>query len=284
MTFEVPLERRLIDYLSTFEVQLFSCLPFKLPLLLEKLRLDGYPWTLSMLESVCIGLSTCLPNGLVSESRFEINPNSSGPVHILVYFDVVILNQWLTTGQEIAPIDIPAAEKQQKKDDQIFLLDLITDNSSYLFNQRAELESLIIEPSAELRLMKERVLFTPSRPFTELCSHHNRNECLSQGKLDCLNKIHFEPIISPNTDLSIGDCSYLDTCYKAKGCKYVHYRIVYPDQKVLNNHRQKSQDQYKNGISIDASAFYSLGERMSSVTYSVSVMPTSNEMLCAEWV
>ncbi|GMM38028.1 mRNA (N6-adenosine)-methyltransferase [Saccharomycopsis crataegensis] len=35
-----------------------------------------------------------------------------------------------------------------------------------------------------------------------------------------------------NTDMSIGDCSYLDTCFKWDDCKYVHYYTCYPTSEL----------------------------------------------------
>lgn len=43
-----------------------------------------------------------------------------------------------------------------------------------------------------------------------------------------LNKIHHLPIINSNTDKSLGDCSYLDTCHKMKSCRYLHYFTLTP--------------------------------------------------------
>lgn len=37
--------------------------------------------------------------------------------------------------------------------------------------------------------------------------------------------IHFRRIIKSHTDVSLGDCSYLDTCRHMKTCKFVHYEI-----------------------------------------------------------
>ena len=59
------------------------------------------------------------------------------------------------------------------------------------------------------------------RPF---CEHGTRQECAKHSKTEC-NKVHFKPIIKPHTDVSQGDCSYLDTCRHMDICKFVHYQI-----------------------------------------------------------
>ncbi|CCE72755.1 Piso0_000349 [Millerozyma farinosa CBS 7064] len=56
----------------------------------------------------------------------------------------------------------------------------------------------------------------------------NRNN-MSQEVYRCSHqKIHFLPIFNQNTDLSLGDCSYLDTCHKMRACRYLHYFTLQP--------------------------------------------------------
>nr|CAD62303.1 unnamed protein product [Homo sapiens] len=38
-------------------------------------------------------------------------------------------------------------------------------------------------------------------------------------------KLHFRRIINKHTDESLGDCSFLNTCFHMDTCKYVHYEI-----------------------------------------------------------
>ena len=38
----------------------------------------------------------------------------------------------------------------------------------------------------------------------------------------------------PHTDVSLGDCSYLDTCRHMKTCKFVHYEIDQSDDAMLS--------------------------------------------------
>lgn len=41
----------------------------------------------------------------------------------------------------------------------------------------------------------------------------------------CCAKVHFTRIVLSHTDVSLGDCSYLDTCRHTRTCKFVHYVI-----------------------------------------------------------
>ncbi|KJP89261.1 hypothetical protein AK88_01139 [Plasmodium fragile] len=61
----------------------------------------------------------------------------------------------------------------------------------------------------------------------EVCQKHNK-EC---------NKVHFKKIISEHTDVSLGDCSYLDTCRHIETCKFVHYAVDKEDQ-AMGSHQE----------------------------------------------
>lgn len=57
----------------------------------------------------------------------------------------------------------------------------------------------------------------------EFCSRGTREEC-SKVKPSC-DKLHFKRIIKEHTDESLGDCSFLNTCFHMDTCKYVHYQV-----------------------------------------------------------
>ena len=45
------------------------------------------------------------------------------------------------------------------------------------------------------------------------------------GIMFACDKMHFQRLIFPWTDVSLGNCSYLDTCRHMKACRYVHYQL-----------------------------------------------------------
>ncbi len=71
------------------------------------------------------------------------------------------------------------------------------------------------------------------RPF---CQHGTLKECQKKTKGHCIN-VHFRPIIEPHTDVSLGDCSYLDTCRHMEICKFVHYAIE--DEETIPSNRKE---------------------------------------------
>lgn len=48
------------------------------------------------------------------------------------------------------------------------------------------------------------------------------------------NKLHFKKIIQSHTDESLGDCSFLNTCFHMDSCKYVHYEVDAPSSQSGN--------------------------------------------------
>lgn len=60
----------------------------------------------------------------------------------------------------------------------------------------------------------------------EFCDHGTKEECLRSAETpQPCTKLHFRRIINKHTDESLGDCSFLNTCFHMDTCKYVHYEI-----------------------------------------------------------
>uniref|UniRef100_W8C148 mRNA m(6)A methyltransferase n=2 Tax=Ceratitis capitata TaxID=7213 RepID=W8C148_CERCA len=54
-------------------------------------------------------------------------------------------------------------------------------------------------------------------------SHESIEEIIETP--DTCTKLHFKKIIQSHTDESLGDCSFLNTCFHMATCKYVHYEV-----------------------------------------------------------
>ncbi|CAL9694662.1 unnamed protein product [Knipowitschia caucasica] len=65
----------------------------------------------------------------------------------------------------------------------------------------------------------------------EFCDHGTKEECSRSGYTpQPCTKLHFRRIINKHTDESLGDCSFLNTCFHMDTCKYVHYEIDCPPE------------------------------------------------------
>ncbi|MEE6524210.1 hypothetical protein FKM82_023560 [Ascaphus truei] len=60
----------------------------------------------------------------------------------------------------------------------------------------------------------------------EFCDYGTKEECMRGAGADMpCRRLHFRRIINMHTDESLGDCSFLNTCFHMDTCKYVHYEI-----------------------------------------------------------
>uniref|UniRef100_A0A8C9HEF2 mRNA (N6-adenosine)-methyltransferase n=1 Tax=Piliocolobus tephrosceles TaxID=591936 RepID=A0A8C9HEF2_9PRIM len=121
-------------------------------------------------------------------------------------------------------------------------------NSTNNNNKVNYLEHLINEPTAKEKKIKQEttnilsIIEAPTvieemriKKFQKqtdsvkiICPHLTKKVCMKHSKT--CNKVHFKKIISEHTDISLGDCSYLDTCRHIETCKFVHYAVDKDDQ------------------------------------------------------
>jgi len=74
------------------------------------------------------------------------------------------------------------------------------------------------------RLLQERFQSKGSKKI-DYCEHGTREKCQLIRNYSPCNKVHFRKIIKPHTDVSLGNCSYLDTCRHMDYCKFIHYEL-----------------------------------------------------------
>ncbi|OAV91589.1 hypothetical protein PTTG_04255 [Puccinia triticina 1-1 BBBD Race 1] len=67
--------------------------------------------------------------------------------------------------------------------------------------------------------------------YVDLCPYTSRKHCRQQSQAGC-TKVHYKPDIQPHTDLSLGDCSYLNRrappCHRMDTCRYLHWMVEDP--------------------------------------------------------
>lgn len=76
-------------------------------------------------------------------------------------------------------------------------------------------------PTAKQRLLTRLMKSTDNR-YQEFCRSLTRQECPDAGTCQ---KLHFKPVLYPQTDPSYGHCSYLNTCHRTASCKYLHFEL-----------------------------------------------------------
>lgn len=95
-----------------------------------------------------------------------------------------------------------------------------------------EIIELLNTPSVKEQRMMEKFKSQGGTQVREFCTFGTKEECArQQGTRRSCNKLHFRKIIGPHTDVSLGDCSFLNTCFHMETCKYIHYKIDTDDLK-----------------------------------------------------
>ena len=90
---------------------------------------------------------------------------------------------------------------------------------------RLEMNELLMAPTAIEHKEMERFKSIKSH-VQEYCPYGTKEECfrnhynknILHQKCD---KIHFKRILKSHTDISLGDCSFLNTCYNINNCKVI---------------------------------------------------------------
>ncbi|OON18809.1 MT-A70 protein [Opisthorchis viverrini] len=98
---------------------------------------------------------------------------------------------------------------------------------------REEILELLNTPTAKERYLSERFRSQGGSQVQQFCAQGTRIECnkykTRTGDQEPCTKLHFRKIIHQHTDESLGDCSFLNTCFHVDTCKYVHYTIDYSE-------------------------------------------------------
>lgn len=134
-----------------------------------------------------------------------------------------------------------------------------------------EILELLSKPTAKERSLVEKFKSQGGTQVMEFCPHGTKVECLKAHQIsfesdleekgesskalaeeDDVNnptyeenfvktqfkckRLHFKKIIQSHTDESLGDCSFLNTCFHMESCKYVHYEVDShsTDQAIIN--------------------------------------------------
>ncbi|THD18340.1 N6-adenosine-methyltransferase 70 kDa subunit [Fasciola hepatica] len=139
-----------------------------------------------------------------------------------------------------AKITFPGAQSQSDTTSlQTELADLLGAQSSREKESKRvqeEILALLNTPSSKERFLSEKFRSQGGSQVQQFCAQGTRIECAKYkartGNQERCTKLHFRKIIHPHTDESLGDCSFLNTCFHVDTCKYVHYTIDYADEET----------------------------------------------------
>ncbi|CAG9813120.1 unnamed protein product [Phaedon cochleariae] len=115
-------------------------------------------------------------------------------------------------------------EKKEPKADILSLLSMPSTKEKESKKLGEEILDLLSKPTAKERSLTERFKSQGGKQLMEFCPHGTRVDCEKNGIIDC-KKLHFKKILQKHTDETLGDCSFLNTCFHMDTCKYVHYEV-----------------------------------------------------------
>lgn len=127
-----------------------------------------------------------------------------------------------------------------KADDIQALLSAPSTKQKKLSEKGSEIDSILNKKTSLQIALQEKFQSKGGSTMQEFCRYGTRDQCAAarSSKQDftmCL-KVHFRRVLLPHTDISLGDCSYLDTCRHMAACKFVHYEIDGNDIMLHNRH------------------------------------------------
>ncbi|GLJ19079.1 hypothetical protein SUGI_0342700 [Cryptomeria japonica] len=124
----------------------------------------------------------------------------------------------------------PTSSKQRTEEDDMKDIEALLKKKSFREMQKSktgeELYDLIHRPTARETALAAKFKSKGGTQLKEYCKALTKEDCRRQRcSIIACEKVHFRRIIALHTDISLGDCSFLDTCRHMKTCKYVHYEL-----------------------------------------------------------
>ncbi|KAF8099401.1 hypothetical protein N665_0244s0003 [Sinapis alba] len=133
------------------------------------------------------------------------------------------------------PLPVPLNHnKVRSEDDDLKDVEALLSKKSFKEKQQSrageELLDLIHRPTAKEAATAAKFKSKGGSQVKYYCRYLTKEDCRLQcGAHFACNKRHFRRLIASHTDVSLGDCSFLDTCRHMKTCKYVHYELDMAD-------------------------------------------------------
>lgn len=149
-----------------------------------------------------------------------------------------------------------------------------------------EIQKLLSRPTAkELSLNEQFRSLNPN--VQEFCSRGTPEECMrSNDSNEPCERIHFLKIIQKHTDESLGDCSFLNTCFHMDTCKYVHYKVEKKNNK--NVHIASAHDQHdeksKNEMNNQTMNTITTNNNIVKTLANATEQPFKRNLFPAQWI
>ncbi|XP_072753059.1 N(6)-adenosine-methyltransferase MT-A70-like protein isoform X2 [Anoplolepis gracilipes] len=150
------------------------------------------------------------------------------------------------------PLEKQAKIEKKNTEDIMSLISMPTIREKESKKVGEQILDLLSKQTSKEKSLAERFRSQGGAQVMEFCPHGTRVDCVKlnggPGFAEKCKKLHFKKIIQSHTDESLGDCSFLNTCFHMDTCKYVHYEVDGPtaqpketnDSDSLNNSAPKA--------------------------------------------
>lgn len=117
-------------------------------------------------------------------------------------------------------------KKSSDEDSLDFLLSATSAKEKEKKEQSEDILYLLSKPTAKEQSLVEKFRSAGGVQIKDFCDHITKEECnkFIKDSKPC-DKVHYRKIIYKHTDETLGDCSFLNTCFHMDTCKYVHYEM-----------------------------------------------------------
>ena len=162
-------------------------------------------------------------------------------------------------GKKDNPIPPVSSCKTRRDNEELINRLLDTPSVKEMESRRmgTEIHELLNTKSVMEQMQLEKFQSAGGSQLQEFCSHKTRDSCRrARGSHRACGKLHFRKIIQQHTDESLGDCSFLNTCFHTDTCKFVHYEI--DNQREVessSSQRQSSSSKNKPSAGVDVSTW-----------------------------
>ncbi|XP_050428618.1 N6-adenosine-methyltransferase subunit METTL3 [Adelges cooleyi] len=123
---------------------------------------------------------------------------------------------------KIPKLSCEIRKSEESDDDIMSLISMPSIREKEIKKISEEIMELLNKPTVKERSLAESFRSKGGTHVMEFCPHGTRSDCM-EGHV--CKKLHFKKIIQLHTDESLGDCSFLNTCFHMDTCKYVHYEV-----------------------------------------------------------
>ncbi|XP_014480930.1 PREDICTED: N6-adenosine-methyltransferase subunit METTL3 [Dinoponera quadriceps] len=164
------------------------------------------------------------------------------------------------TSSELYDYILPEKQaKMEKKntEDIMSLISMPTIREKESKKVGEQILDLLSKQTSKEKSLAERFRSQGGAQVMEFCPHGTRVDCVKlnggPGFAEKCKKLHFKKIIQSHTDESLGDCSFLNTCFHMDTCKYVHYEVDGPtaQPKETNDFDNPSNTTTNKTLSLD---------------------------------